>query len=376
MNEKSDHGKEKINVPPYTENTVRPYEDIHVSARRKYINRNQILIIAEGYGKRGLTFNQVMKNFKVTQKVAQRTLKYFHARKILFTAKDLKQQGIELPPTFNDHIPQRYYPSSMKADILEKIRKDYRNVLVETTGIKKKGYDHFPRIEQQKASNFLEVLKELDFSLTYMHKINLYLSIGKDYYDEICRLNKGPPGDNGHFQERIGSRYVEFYNYPNGSVQVFVECSKNPLRMQTENDVNNFFSFIGQIRDRMIFQLYDRSELIIPPTERWILKQCDINNDIPITDKAQVTLPDIQLKFAGKVLRLYVKSFEKNAVYRIEDSKEVNLQLSQFSQFCGDNQSLEKKIDILIQKLDLLPLNSGKENTPAVAVYPFFPNFI
>ena len=376
MNEKFNQKKSKTNVPSCVDNIVPPFEEIQVSFRRKYINRKQILNLAESHGKRGVTFHDVIKAYNVRQNVAQRTLKYFHAKKILFTVHDLVEQGIEIPPTFKNHIPQRYYDNSIKADILEKIKKDYRNVLAETTGVKKKGYDHFPRIEQQKASNFLEVLRALDFSLTYMHKINLYLSIGKDYYDEICRLNKGPPGDNGHFQERIGSRWVEFYYYQNGSVQVFVECSKNPLRMQTENDVSIFFSFMGQIRDRMIFQLYDRSELIIPPTERWILKQCDINNDIPITDKAQITLPNIQLKIAGKVFRLYVKPFEKNAVYRVEDSKEVNLQLSHFSQFFAANQNLEKKIDILIQKLDYLPLNTTTRKTQALAAYPFFPTMI
>jgi hypothetical protein len=52
----------------------------------------------------------------------------------------------------------------------------------------------------------------------------------------------------------------------------------------------------------------------------WVLKQCDLNKDIEISDKAQITLPDIQLKYAQRVFRLYVKSLQDKAVYRAEES--------------------------------------------------------
>ena len=34
----------------------------------------------------------------------------------------------------------------------------------------------------------------------------------------------------------------------------------------------------------------------------WRLLQCDINRDVELTIKAQITLPDIQLKDADRVL--------------------------------------------------------------------------
>ena len=37
-----------------------------------------------------------------------------------------------------------------------------------------------------------------------------------------------------------------------------------------------------------------------------------------------MTLPDIQLKYAGRVFRLYIKSLHDKAVYRSEESLTLN----------------------------------------------------
>lgn len=52
--------------------------------------------------------------------------------------------------------------------------------------------------------------------------------------------------------------------------------------------------------------------------------QCDVNRDIEINDKLQLTLPDIQLKDADRVFRLYIKSLQDKAVYRTEESLTLN----------------------------------------------------
>ena len=56
----------------------------------------------------------------------------------------------------------------------------------------------------------------------------------------------------------------------------------------------------------------------------WVLKACDLNKDIGIDDKAQLTLLDIQLKYAGRVFRQYIKSLHDKAVYRTEESLTLN----------------------------------------------------
>lgn len=53
----------------------------------------------------------------------------------------------------------------------------------------------------------------------------------------------------------------------------------------------------------------------------------NMNNDIEINDKMQLTLPAIQLKYAGRVLRAYVKLLGDRAAYRLEESLKVDLSL-------------------------------------------------
>jgi hypothetical protein len=46
---------------------------------------------------------------------------------------------------------------------------------------------------------------------------------------------------------------------------------------------------------------------------------------VEIIDKMQITLPDIQLKYADRVFRLYVKALGEKAVCRGEESLTLNL---------------------------------------------------
>ena len=85
-------------------------------------------------------------------------------------------------------------------------------------------------------------------------------------------------------------------------------CSENPFRLETDTDVSYLFSFLGQVRDRMVLWLNDMHETVVPAIMEWRLLQCDLNKDIEITETAQLTLPDIQLWHMDRVFRLYVKS--------------------------------------------------------------------
>ena len=84
----------------------------------------------------------------------------------------------------------------------------------------------------------------------------------------------------------------------------------------------------------------------------WILKQCDPNKDVEIDSTAQPTFPDIQLKSADRVFRLYVKVIKGKAYCSGEES----LTLNQVEPEALDNvrhpyKSLEKKIDRVIRLL-------------------------
>jgi hypothetical protein len=353
MNDKECRDARNTNVPLHEDNNAPIDKEIRIVGRG-YITKKRVSVLAECYGKRGITFHEIMIAFKTEKTNAQRRIKYFHQSKVLFTAQDLIDQGIELPPTFKNHIPQKYYATSMKADIIEKIKKEYTNVLVDTTGVNKNYHPLFNSLEQHRADGFLGVLKALPFAPLYMHKINLLLLIGKDRYDELLKFRHETPGKTIKILERMGKAYVNFIFHPNGSVQVFVECSKHPLRIQTDNDVDMFYSIMGRIKEKLAEQVSDYNEWIIPPINSWILKQCDINNDIPITDKAQMSLPDIQIKTVGRVFRMYVKSLGDDAIYRVEESKEVNKPLSSFIDLLKPDLTVLQTIQNLSEKIDYL----------------------
>jgi hypothetical protein len=134
-----------------------------------------------------------------------------------------------------------------------------------------------------------------------------------------------------------------------------VKCSENPFRLETDTDVSCLFSFLGQVRDRMILWLNDVHETVILSIMEWRLLQCDLNKDIEITEKAQLTLPDIQLKYVDRVFRLYVKSLHDRAVYRNEELLNLNQLLPEaIDNILHPFKSLERKIDLLLNKSNFL----------------------
>ena len=89
---------------------------------------------------------------------------------------------------------------------------------------------------------------------------------------------------------------------------------------------------------------------LTPNITTWILKQCDFDKDVPITDKAQIILPDIQLSSAFETFRLYVKNLGGDAFYRCEDSRQVNQPLCRILKF--DNQSSWQQCVARIEKME------------------------
>ena len=154
MNDKECRDARNTNVPLHEDNNAPIDKEIRILGRG-YITKKQVSVLAECHGKRGITFHDIMKAFKTEKRNAQHRIKHFHKSKVLFTAQDLIDQEIELPPTFKNHIPQKYYATSMKADIIQKIKKEYTNVLLDTTGVNKNYYPLFNSLEQQKANSNL-----------------------------------------------------------------------------------------------------------------------------------------------------------------------------------------------------------------------------
>lgn len=269
---------------------------------------------------KGITIQDVIERFALKKQQAQRSLKHFHAKGIIFTAEDLINQGIYLIQNTN---PQQYFAVCVKADILEDIKKR-KNVLVRPTGVSlQKGTLISNQLEYQRAQSFLDVLVLLPFAPLYIHKLQLMVFIDKQYFNEILQ-KEGHINRAKRYEEIIGRRHVTYTFSPNGSVEIAVRSSDTPFKLETDEDDSIIFSFLGQVKDRLLYHVSDIREQQVPSIMNWVLKACDLNKDITIDEKAQLTLPDIQLKYADMVFRLYVKSLHDKAVYRTEESLTLN----------------------------------------------------
>ena len=197
----------------------------HIPTAGQRITRKTIEdLVVENYrsGGKGITFEDVQNRFFLRKAKVQRSLKHFHMKGILFTALDLNRQGISLHNT----NPQQYFPSSIKADIIEDLKRRSANVLVQPTGSNLIGStltrSNLPNhgnalsnvLDHQKAQSFLDVLILLPFTPLHIHKPQLTLFIDREYYQSLA--NKAEPINQAkRFEEIIGRRYVIYIFYPN-----------------------------------------------------------------------------------------------------------------------------------------------------------------
>ncbi len=287
-----------------------PSQQLGDKCRRKNVRLKEAAAFAEerfDQLKKGTDFQNLEIKFHIHKNRAQRILKMGVQKKIFFAPRRTN--------------PQMYYPESRHYGVIEYINKE--NVLKDTTGIKHSKYPLSSCLEYQKAQSFLDIMVSLQATPLKIHKIVVGMLLDRDSYDII---NVNPwKGNLGRLQtERIDNTEVKYVFYKNGRVVFHVVCTNRPFEMETDEDLAILYSFFGQVRDRIESQISDPRGRIVPHVTKWILQQCDFNKDLPITDKAQLTLPDIQLSTAYEIFRLYVKNIEGNANYRCEETVQVN----------------------------------------------------
>jgi hypothetical protein len=295
----------------------RPIDELdHSYGPGKHISDNLLEELAlEKHRKngKGITIKDLIERFGVHKNKAQRRLKNAIKEK-----KD--KPGILF--TLNRKNPQQYYPTRLKEEIIEQIKK--QNRLINPTGV---SLYQSPYLEHIKARYVSELLTLLDNQPLSIHKVHLKLFIDKTYYEEI-NVKKITEGNKSKPHEtNIGNRNVNYQAYPDGTVMIYIKCSNNPFKLTVEEDISSFFSFLGQVKDRLVHFLSDFSEQAIPPIMDWILVQCDLNKDIGINIIEQLSIPDLQLRIHDRIFRLYVKSINGNSCYRIEESKQVNQEI-------------------------------------------------
>lgn len=139
-----------------------------------------------------------------------------------------------------------------------------------------------PYLEKLKVRYISELLSLLDNQPISIHKLQLKLFVDKNYYDEIDIKQITTGNKSKAHEEKFGPRNVTYEVYPCGTVMTYIACSNNPFKLEVEEDVSSFFSFLGQVKDRLIHFLSDFSVRAIPQVMDWILVQCDINQDVGI----------------------------------------------------------------------------------------------
>jgi hypothetical protein len=290
------------------------------------------------------------------KKHAQRSLKHLHGRSVLFTASDLTNQGIHLLENKN---PQQYFPSCIKAEIIENLKKRktvYNNQEFRPLSTSF-SFANSNVLQDKKAQTILEVLLLIPYYPLYIHKLQLIFSINKQQISKDSRIES--------HEEIIGRRQVKYTISSSGTVQIAIRSNNSPFRLETELDESTLFSFFGQVKDRLLYLLTDVRELVVPPVTEWILIQCDVNKDIEIDEKGQLTLPDIQLKYADQVFREYVKIMQGKAYCRVEESLKLNKVLPEaLNNIRHPFTSIEGKIDSLTGKIDEI-LAGQTENSAA-----------
>jgi hypothetical protein len=299
---------QNMNVPIQSDIIVPKDELVHTHFLLKRIPKKKIEELAiQKYltcGK-GIDFSDVMK-FRCSKTKAQRILKDCCQQRILF--RSLQRTS-----------PQRYYPSLLKADILEKLKQKVNVPIHLTEPTSSKPPLSTVVVEQDKAQNLLDILYSFGRCPLYIHKLQLQLSLEPRYYTDIQKGSSKYNKAKQH-EEKIGKAVVKYLVYPNGKTMVFVACSNNPFKLEDESDESILYSFLGQVRDRLLYLVTDPHERMVPHIIKWILTGCDINKDITVTDMLQLSAINVQLKDAGRVFRLYIKSLGDKAVYRIEES--------------------------------------------------------
>jgi len=321
--------------------------------RLKNIARRKIEEIAiEKYkaSGHGLNFKDVMEDFHLRKRQAQTTLKNLHNKGVFFTPRDLFRQGIYLT---ENKRPQEYFPSCIKAEILENLKKKKSVNSNSSEIIPFQKFAIAAAMEYQRAQNFLEALLLLTHRSLHIHRLLLVCNINRQFYSELREIKGIKKIEK--YEDIIGRRHVKFTISSNGTIQIAVKSNDTPFKLETEQDISIIFTFFGQVRDRLLSLLGDPKELLVPSVMEWVLKQCDLNKDIEIDEKAQLTLPDIQLTNMDRVFRQYVKIREAKAYYRIEESLKLNEILPMaLDNIIHPNKSLEKKVEELARSNERL----------------------
>jgi hypothetical protein len=267
--------------------------------------------------------------------------------------------------TLGDKRPQEYYPTKIKSEIIEKIAK--RNTPIQPSEVSSiilpdnSSISPLSQCLHYVTIQTLEgyVLPLLAEAPLFVHNMHFKTRTLPEYYDQI-KLPYYKRNNGKHHQEIIGSTLVDYVIYKSGTVDIQTICSKNPYKLETEEDRFRIIAFFGQIRAGLINLLNDKHERIVPDVLEWGLTECDINKDIKVTDLLHFSGVKIQVKHLDHLFRIYIKALGKDTVCRVEESKQPKKPAVEYiNDIFNPREKIERELAGISERLDKLARLQG-----------------
>jgi len=299
---------------------------------------------------KGITWNDLIeKGLTMHKHQAQDTLKYHLRNETLFTVGDKR--------------PQQYYPSAIKSEIMENLQK---NTPLDPIGVV--FFPNHPPISKNPLTNCMGtvilqtlegyVLPLLPKAPLFIHNIHFKIKITPECYAELD-LSKYRRNAGKFTSSIIGNIAVDYVFYANGTVNIYTECSRNPFRLQTEQDRSRLLVFFGQLRGNLVNFLKDPHERLVPDIMEWQITECDINKDVKVSDFLHFSATKVQVRHLDHLFIIYVKSIGKDTMCRVEERKHpakkpavefINDTFNPYEQIEKHLRKIESKIDAGINK--------------------------
>jgi hypothetical protein len=283
---------------------------------KSYIHSSTIIeLAADKFNKtgKGITYKDLMQAGIVVHKNhAQDVLKYHLRKGDIFTLKDKR--------------PQQYYPTEIRAEVIEKILKntpiDPTGVGIIPTSLSSSSNSPLSQCIQYTAMDTLEgyVLPLLPQAPLFIHNMHFKTKVLPERYSELD-LPSYKRNNGKYHAEIIGKSRVDYVFYASGTVDIYASRSNNPYKLETEEDRFRMIEFFGQIRAGLINLLNDKHERIVGDVLEWELTECDINRDIKVSDLLHFSAIKVQVKHLDHLFSIYIKSMGKDTVCRIEERK-------------------------------------------------------
>jgi RecA/RadA recombinase len=295
-----------------------------LSGNRQYISAENIRLLAQIKFKQsgeGLTYEDLVSDgpFKCveSEQRAQDTLHYHHKKGHLFT--------------FRRTNPQQYFASEDDAEMAAIPRE--KNTHSDPTGVRSSsspnGHSSLSRdgpplaniLEYRGIQDFYHALIMLKVAPLAIHNIRLYLKLTDPKRYDVISTDYEEENKAKVLRRRKGDVHTTYKVYPHGAVEIFIECSKAAFPIETDSDITELFSFVGGVCHTLQDWLYDVNAYIVPPITQWRLVHADVCKDVKVPERLHLTVPNMELRTAERVLRMYVKNLGPVSVLRLEEMR-------------------------------------------------------